>query len=400
MRRIRKKKETTCMLTALLLSAAFANMAYASNRGSIDYAPKQVSYERERTAEEWAKLRDQNISWDELQDLVHEYNPTVSKAWLAYRDNENSDAFNLDYDHAMQSIEDAYDAALAASNGDSVKEATAELNRAQSLTMSGIDSTLQNSDARVAEMNVQLSELAMTEKVREGIVSIYTGALQTELSKLTAENKAAKLASAQRREAAGTGTEIETMTAEKDAKDAEAAVQSTQADEIKSRQTLLVNLGFNYNANPTICAVPEVSEQEILSIDPQKDQATGLGNSYAYKIACRKLEVTESESGKAAQELSVTTTRTKVQSDMTSAYNALLTAKNSYDQALLKSQNAKESLAATERSVAVGAASARDLEDARYNASAEEINVSLSKYAMQKAYFSYCAYRDGLAGQG
>jgi outer membrane protein TolC len=85
---------------------------------------------------------------------------------------------------------------------------------------------------------------------------------------------------------------------------------------------------------------------------------------------------------------------------MTSAYNALLTAKNSYDQALLKSQNAKESLAATERSVAVGAASARDLEDARYNASAEEINVSLSKYAMQKAYFSYCAYRDGLAGQG
>ena len=185
MRRIRKKKETTCMLTALLLSAAFANMAYASNRGSIDYAPKQVSYERERTAEEWAKLRDQNISWDELQDLVHEYNPTVSKAWLAYRDNENSDAFNLDYDHAMQSIEDAYDAALAASNGDSVKEATAELNRAQSLTMSGIDSTLQNSDARVAEMNVQLSELAMTEKVREGIVSIYTGALQTELSKLS-----------------------------------------------------------------------------------------------------------------------------------------------------------------------------------------------------------------------
>ena len=134
------------MLTALLLSAAFANMAYASNRGSIDYAPKQVSYERERTAEEWAKLRDQNISWDELQDLVHEYNPTVSKAWLAYRDNENSDAFNLDYDHAMQSIEDAYDAALAASNGDSVKEATAELNRAQSLTTSKIDSTLQNSE--------------------------------------------------------------------------------------------------------------------------------------------------------------------------------------------------------------------------------------------------------------
>lgn len=393
-------KKTAPFVATLLMASLATQPAFAATRINVDYAPKQVSYERERSAEEWASLRDQNITWDELQTLVHEYNPTISKAWLAYRDNENSDAYNIDYDRAIQSIEDAYDNALEASNGDSVKEAAAEMNRASSLSQSQIDGMLQNSDRQVAEMNVQMSELAMTQQVRDGIVSIYTGALESKLAELTAENKQSLLASAKRREAAGTGTEIDTLNAESGAKDAEAAVLDKKAAEIKNKQTLLVNLGFHYDANPTICAVPEVSDQEILAIDPAADQTTALANSYAYRIAARKLDVTESESGKVSQELTVTSTRTKVQSDMTEKYNALLSAKNSYDQSMLNLQNAQETLAATTRSVNVGTASQRELETAQYNASAAEINTQIAKYALQQSYFTYCSYRDGLAGQG
>ena len=50
------------------------------------------------------------------------------------------------------------------------------------------------------------------------------------------------------------------------------------------------------------------------------------------------------------------------------------------------------------RSYAAGAASARDLEDAQYSAAAAEYTVKLDRYALQSAYFSYLAGRDGLAG--
>ena len=77
---IRKEMRWTaaCMSTALLFSA-LSTAAYAAPRrkvfaDNVSESPHQTSFERERSAEEWAKLRDNRIEWDEIQTLVHEYN--------------------------------------------------------------------------------------------------------------------------------------------------------------------------------------------------------------------------------------------------------------------------------------------------------------------------------------
>ena len=85
---------------------------------------------------------------------------------------------------------------------------------------------------------------------------------------------------------------------------------------------------------------------------------------------------------------------------MTARYNALMNAQNELRKAELNLQNMQTTLARVTRSYAVGSASARELETAQYNASSAEYTVKLDQYALQSAYFTYLAGRDGLAGAG
>ena len=81
------------------------------------------------------------------------------------------------------------------------------------------------------------------------------------------------------------------LTAQKTAKDAEAALQAATADATKARQTVLVNLGWNYDATPQICAVPEVTDAMIAAIDLVQDTQTALQNNYQLRIDQRKLAI-------------------------------------------------------------------------------------------------------------
>ena len=107
---IRKEMRWTaaCMSTALLFSA-LSTAAYAAPRrkvfaDNVSESPHQTSFERERSAEEWAKLRDNRIEWDEIQTLVHEYNPTIASMWISFRQNDHRGAYHIDYEKAEQMV--------------------------------------------------------------------------------------------------------------------------------------------------------------------------------------------------------------------------------------------------------------------------------------------------------
>lgn len=385
-----KKSRKQMTALTLVLCMAMSGQVLAA---TVDYAPAQTSYERERTAEQWATLRDNVITWEELQDLVHEYNPTVSAMWLNYRNNENSGTYDLDYDDVLDAIEDTYSNSLG--NGD-ISDASAEMTRSTSLA--GIETTITNSDRQIVELTNQKSERNMTEAIKQQIIAIYTSELTKELDQLTAEYNETKIGVAQRKLQAGTGTELDVLTAQKTAKDAEAALQSATAAATKARQTVLVNLGWNYDATPQICAVPEVTDEMIAAINLAQDTQTALQNNYQLQIDQRKLALAESDGTKNTTQITVTNDENQVQSNMTARYNAVLSAQNELRKAELNLQNMQTTLGRVTRSYAAGAASARDLEDAQYSASAAEYTVKLDRYALQSAYFTYLAGRDGLAG--
>lgn len=384
-------------LAMVMVALMFANSwsVLASNRATVDYAPRQTSYERERSAEQWATLRDNVLEWDEIRDLVHEYNPTVSALWINYRDNDDTGTYDLDYDAVISNIESVYDSAIGISD---VGDASAELTRKQSLA--SIDTTIQNSDRQVVTLGHEKTEVTTAEALKQQIISIYTSELTAKLNQLAIEQDTRLLEQAQRKLQVGSGTELDVLTAEKTLKDAEVSLHTSLSDQIKAKQTVLVNLGWKYDAEPVICQVPEVTDEMINQLNLQEDIQKAIGNSYTLKIDERKLALAESEGTASSTAISLNSDKNQVQSDMTSKYNALIEAENTYAKQQLNEMNLKRTLEKMTRSYALGSASLRELETANYDYDSAVINTQLKKYAMQGAYFTYISYRDGLAGSG
>ena len=88
-----KKKFPILMITLLLSSA-------------VSLSTRAASPEFARTPEEWAVLRDNTLSWEEIPDLVNEYNATV----LANVANMSSDGERLrDAAHTNADLSDMAD---------------------------------------------------------------------------------------------------------------------------------------------------------------------------------------------------------------------------------------------------------------------------------------------------
>ena len=386
-------KRLLCAMMSLMM--IYQGTALASEKATVDKAPRQTSYERERSGEQWATLRDNVQTWDEIRDLVHEYNPTVSALWINYRDNNDTGTYDLDYDAVISNIESVYDNALGISD---VGDASAELARKQSLA--SIDTTIQNSDREVVTLGHEKTEVTTAEAIKQQIIAIYTGELTSKLDELTIKQDQNLLQQAQRRLQVGSGTELDVLTAEKTLKDAEASLQSDKAAQLKAKQTVLVNLGWAYDAEPVICQVPEVSDDMINVINLEEDIQKAMGNSYTLRIDERKLSLAESEGTVSSSSITLNTDKNQVQADMTAKYNALITAKNNYEKQQLNEMSLLETYAKAQRGYATGASSLRELETAQYNYESAVINTQLKKYALQGAYFTYISYRDGLAGSG
>lgn len=391
-------KKLAIVMAGVMLAETFAGSAVtalASTGATVDKAPKQTSYERERSAEEWASLRDNVLTWDEIRDLVHEYNPTVSSLWINYRDNDDGGTYDLTYDDVIDNIETTYENSLGISDA---QDASAELTRKTSLA--SVDTTIQNSDREVVTKGYQKTEVQTAEAIKQKIIGIYTSELNAKLSEITVNNDRNLLEQAQRKLQVGTGTELDVLKAEKTLKDDETALQKALSDRIKNKQTVLVNLGWKYDAEPVICAVPEVTDEMINSINLQEDITKAYGNSYVLAIDEKKLALAESESTTSSAQLTLNSDKNQVQSDMTSVYNALLTAQNELLKQQLDEMNLTETLNQVTRSYQTGSASLRELESAQFNLESSKLNTELKKYALQSAYFTYISYRDGLAGTG
>ena len=81
------KKRVMSLGMALLMAASVPGTALA------------VSPEFARTEEEWARLRDNTMEYDELAGLIHEYNTTVQNNQYAYKDYLGKDRQDVERDY-------------------------------------------------------------------------------------------------------------------------------------------------------------------------------------------------------------------------------------------------------------------------------------------------------------
>lgn len=384
----------SCMVAGLSLMPVYARGRYGFS-DNVDTAPKQTSYERERTAENWATLRDNTISWEEIPDLVHEYNPTVSSLWIQFRDNARRGAYHVDVEEARQAVEDAYEKALSAANGNAVAEALAEMQYQSNSSNFSADQVAGSSDETVAKLSVMETEKNTVETVKKSFISRENSILQKQIDALNLEDNKRDLESTEKKKAVGQATEMDVLTAKAQVDAGELTLKGDESTMRKTTELLQVSLGWKADASPVFPEIPSVEESSVQQISLAEDSKKALENNFSLQINTRKKDLSTGEANREDLENKIKNQKEKIQSDMLSRYQSLKQAMDAKKQAVSAEANAKAAYEKAERSLQLGSVSVKARDKAK---TAYDVAVLQKRQAELKLTEEYLDYQAGVAG--
>lgn len=305
-----------CIGTVLSLQAPFGALA--------------ASPEFSRTAEEWEKLRDNVLEYDELEDLIHEYNTTVLNNEQNFQKEErNKSVEDLLSDH-LAAAGDLYDQAGAADT--EVGRITAELSAIQERN-SAVDAILNEQDWDMKRWTKDKTEKLLVQQAQTTMNSYYQLKQQLIAAQKNRELLDAVLTATQTRMNVNMATQAEVLTARQNVQNADSQIQALENQIESARKNLIVMTGWGQGDTPEISAMPEVDESRIAAMDLNQDLIDALANDYTLKIDSRKLYRAASAETRKICEQTVESDREQVGIALNSAYNTVHQAKTAYDEA-------------------------------------------------------------------
>lgn len=386
------RKETRFAAAGLvvLLSAAAPVQAWAAATDSPEFS---------RTAEEWARLQDNTLEYDEIADLVHEYNTTVLNNRVSYRDylGKDRDDVARRYRDAAQELRDnieypddptdtSYATMLMA----------AQLNETQAKSLEEqADNNVDDSQSIYLQYEMVEANLVLATKLN---LIAYNQKLLS--NGLTEENRSlleAQYQAVQVQASVGSATQTDVL----NARQALEQLESTSISDAKETQTLKQQIclaaGWNYDADPVFGELPQVDPAQIAAIDLEADKARALENNYTLKISRRQYENSTSSATRENLQNTIRDNEQNIASDITSKYQSLLEAQSSYNLALTQQAVEAQTLAAVQQRFQTGAASQLEYLQESYNMSSRNTAVETAALSLLSAWETYQGAVNGLA---
>ena len=249
-----------------------------------------------RTEEEWAKLRDMNLDYEEIDGLVTEYNATVQT------NQANMQQFTRDYGRKNSQVSQSYrdmaekiEDSLTEPDPDSMTYVPMMASIAQSRTTisnlkNSADTTLE--DYEVQYFTYESARLSLVQNTKALMISYYSKDVSKEALQKAVEVAELNLANAQARVAVGMATNLDVLSAKEAVIKANKTLSDQSNAALADRDKLLIMTGFKTDSQANIGLVPVLSEEELQNIDKinvEEDIKKAVEENYALKINKRKL---------------------------------------------------------------------------------------------------------------
>ena len=375
------KQISACCLAAVLAAAAPTGTAWA---GSPEFA---------RSAEEWAKLRDNVMEYDELAGLIHEYNVTVQNNQRDYNEKKNKTS-----DEIAQDYRDAADAVRSSMSGDDSPQAIMQDSMAEAQALSLEQQADDNvEDSEIFKMTYDQTEATLVSNAQTNMISYHQKARDLDLKKKNRELLAATYDSVVLKMNHGMATQMEVLTALENLQNADAAILTAESDLENTRQKLCVMLGWRYDASPEIREIPAVDLNRIQSMDPAADKAKALENNYTLRINKKKLANSSNNSKKESLQMTIDDNIQRIGSSVDSAYKNVIQSQTAYQQAAVSLEVASKNMEAAERKMQIGTLSRLDYLTQQYAYLQAQAAMEDASMALFQAVESYDWNINGLA---
>lgn len=375
------KQISACCMAAVLAAAVPTGTAWA---GSPEFA---------RSAEEWAKLRDNVMEYDELAGLIHEYNVTVQNNQRDYNEKKNKTS-----DEIAQDYRDAADAVRSSMSGDDSPQAIMQDSMAEAQALSLEQQADDNvEDSEIFKMTYDQTEATLVSNAQTNMISYHQKARDLDLKKKNRELLAATYDSVVLKMNHGMATQMDVLTAQENLQNADAAILTAESDLENTRQKLCVMLGWRYDASPEIREIPAVDLNRIQSMDPAADKARALENNYTLRINKKKLANSSNNSKKESLQMTIDDNIQRIGSSVDSAYKNVIQSQTAYQQAAVSLEVASKNMEAAERKMQIGTLSRLDYLNQQYAYLQAQVAMEDASMALFQAVESYDWNIDGLA---
>ena len=370
--------------------------------GAITAMPFQAFAQRSPefaySAEKWATLRDNKLEFDEISDLVHEYNPTVVQNEISYKDylTKNRDDVAQDYyDKANEIYSNiSYPDSDDANYGSGVAAALRNEQQAKSLMEQGDENT---DDQATMRLQYDQSEAKLAKQAQGLMLTYWTQYYNLDGQKVCIEQAKLSYQSEQNRLAAGMSTQSKVLSAKESVSNAEAALVTAESNLASTKESLCLMLGWGYGADVEIAELAEPDQSKIAAIDVNADIQTALENSYAYRLT--KTQLTNARTDSVKEKLSETekNQRETISNSVKSAYDSLLLAQSSYEQAQSALALQEVSMKSADAKLAAGTITKNTYENQKASYTTAQVTAQTQKLSLLQAMNDYDWAVNGLA---
>lgn len=378
------KKTGTGWRGFLTLSLAAA-LAGAAPAGALAASPEFA-----RTPEEWERLRDNTLEYEEIPDLIREYNSTVQNNMISYGDYRGKDANEIaeDYREAAQTLYDSVVWPSEDDTGYAMLYSAAETAQAQARQLEKMaDENV--SDGMIIKWQYDQVEASLSSTAQNLMSQYYQLLENRKTAEAGKELAEASLRSVETQASLGMATENDVLTAQEAVKMAEAGVISAESNIQSVKQNLQVMTGWAYNSEPEIAQMPPVDVTRIDAMNPETDLEKALENNYTLLIAKRTLENTSDAANQQIQRQTIANTEQQIASGLTDLYSQVLQARNTYDQARSALELEEKNMAAAETKYGLGMISRLEYLQARNAYVESQANFRIQELALQSAMDAY-----------
>ena len=349
-----------------------------------------ASPEFARTAEEWAALRDNTLEYEEIPDLIHEYNSTVQNNMVSYDDYRGKDANEIadDYREAAQTLYDSIEWPSEDDSGYAMLYSAAETAQAQARQMEKMaDDNV--SDGMIIKWQYDQVEASLSSTAQNLMNQYYQLQENLKTAQSGKELAEASLQAVQTQASLGMATNNDVLTAQEAVKTAEAGIISIQSSIQSVKQNLQVMTGWAYNSQPEIAPMPQVDVTRIDSMNPETDLEKALETNYTLMIDKRTLENTDDAANQQIARQTIANDEQKIASGLTDLYNQVLQARDSYNQAQSALALEEQNMAATQTRYDLGMVSRLEYLQAQNTYVQSQADFHIQELSLQAAMDAY-----------
>lgn len=317
------------------------------------------------TTEQWSRLNDKTIEFDELSDLVRYFNPDLQNTV----DTINSSVENVEYVYGeMRGIETKNDIdeleeqAKALKNSGLTNEDGTPLYMVLEGTIKSLKTNadvMQRTIKKLKQPNSKIN-FSITQASRQyeyyadQVMIGYNNAVANRaLLQKAAELSNSSYEAQQLGQKIGTATQTDVLSAQKEVLSAQSSLLSLEHTIEDMRRSLGLMTGYSADAAPEIGSLPELDMQEIASLDLEADTAKAIGNNYNL-INMRRVSSNKTTTGMKNKQDGVSEGEQGVAVTMHAYYQDVKQAKTAYDAACTTYDKAVLDKGKAERSFQMG----------------------------------------------